>query len=64
MEKKIADIKADTTESMKRKFGRKIDLDEIQEAYLRRLVFDLRMSKIDVRSLYEQELKSWKVKRI
>lgn len=61
MEGTISSMKEDIAETMRTKFGKVVDLDEIQEAYLKRLVFDLRMSKINVRSIYEHELKLWQV---
>lgn len=54
-------MKEDIVETMKIKFGRVIDLDEIQEAYLRRLIFELRMSRMTIREAYEHELRIWQV---
>lgn len=59
MERTITRLKGEIVELMKRKFGREVDIDELEEVQLKRMVFDLRMSLLDVRSLYERELDLW-----
>lgn len=62
MKKDLGRLKKEILELMIIKFGRKVDIDEIEEAHLRKLVLELRMSKTDIRSLYEHELHMWKVR--
>lgn len=61
MEDKIYILNNNIEELMKKKFGKSVDLDEIQEAQLKKLIFDLRMSMLDIRNMYEEELHQWRV---
>lgn len=61
MTKTIDSLKDEIKETMIQKFGVVIKLDEIEEAYLRKLVYELRMSQTDIKCLYEEEMRFWKV---
>lgn len=63
MEDRIYTLNNNIAECMKKKFGKAIDLDEVQEALLKKLIFDLRMSMLDIRSMYEEELHLWRVRQ-
>lgn len=60
MAKEEAKLRKDLLELMIQKFGKKVDIDEMEEVQLRRMVLDLRLSRLDLKSLYEHELKLWK----
>lgn len=57
----IEQLKEQVKETMMIKFGSIIDVDELEEANLRQLVNNLRMSQIDIKSLYETEMQHWRV---
>ena len=61
MEKSIQELKEKIEILMKQRFGRVVDLDDVQEALLKKLVFNLKMSKLDIKRLYEAELSLWTV---
>lgn len=61
MQLNIEKLKKDIIEKMKLRFGREVDLDELEEVQLKRMVMDLRLSQLDIRSLYEKEIHLWRV---
>ncbi|GJQ65650.1 hypothetical protein Trydic_g7740 [Trypoxylus dichotomus] len=61
MENRIYRLNNTIAESMKKKFGKVVDLDEVQEALIKKLIFDLRMSMLDISTMFEDELHMWKV---
>lgn len=54
MTEMIHKLKADIKEGMRRKFGREIDLDELEESVLRRLVAEMKYSTKDIKKAYER----------
>lgn len=70
MEKQIADLKEATNQAMLKKFGRIINLDEVQETILRRFAFEmqieLRTNVDDIKKQYNtkiNDLKTLKTKK-
>lgn len=61
MEGTIHELKEKIEIVMKQRFGRVVDLNDVQEALLKKLVFNLRMSMLDIKALYEAELSLWMV---
>jgi hypothetical protein len=61
MAEKIHRLKKDITECMHKKFGGKIDLDELQEAVLKRLVAEMKSSRKDIRRAYERKITAMQV---
>lgn len=57
----IEALKREIKETMIQKIGCIVDIDEIEEAYLRRLAHDLRLTEVDIKSLYIEETNLWKV---
>lgn len=55
----IEQLKDKVKETMMIKFGNLIDVDELEEVNLRCFVTNLRMSQIDIKSLYESETQHW-----
>uniref|UniRef100_A0A336MUJ4 CSON006942 protein n=1 Tax=Culicoides sonorensis TaxID=179676 RepID=A0A336MUJ4_CULSO len=52
MEQRILELKEEINSAMMKKFGRIIDLDELEEAILRRFVFEMSTNKEDVKQEY------------
>lgn len=62
MAKQISNLKKQIKEAMIRKFGTVVDLNEVEESYLRRLVLDLRLSSVDFQSMYQAEIELYDVR--
>jgi hypothetical protein len=56
MTEMIHKLKEDITECMLRKFSGEIDLDELEEAILRRLVAQIKSSTKDIKKAYERRI--------
>jgi predicted chitinase len=56
MAEMIHKLKEDITECMLRKFGREIDLNELEESILRRLVAEMKYSTKDIKKAYERRI--------
>jgi hypothetical protein len=56
MTEMIHKLKEDITECMLRKFGREIDLDELEESVLQRLVAEMKYSTKDIKKTYESRI--------
>ena len=56
MTERIRLLKEDISECMYRKFNGKVNLDELEEAILRRLVAEMRTSLGDVKKEYENKI--------
>jgi hypothetical protein len=54
-------LKEDINECMFTKFGGKIDLDELEEAVLRRLVAEMKSSRKDIIMAYEKQISAMQV---
>lgn len=59
MENKIKSLKKRILDEMKLKFGSKVDIDDLEEATLRRLVLELRVAMLNIRDELEKQLSSW-----
>lgn len=59
--KTIDSLRDDIKELLIQKFGSIVDIDDVEEAYLKKLVYDLRMSQTDIKSLYLEEMQYWRV---
>lgn len=56
MEQQIVDLKEEINSAMTKKFGRVVDLDELEEAILRRFVYEMRTNKEDVKKEYAKKI--------
>jgi hypothetical protein len=56
MTKIIHKLKDDIRECMLRKFGQEIDLDELEESILQRLVAKIKYSTKDIKKAYERRI--------
>lgn len=61
MEQRILELKEEINSAMMKKFGRIIDLDELEEAILRRFVFEMSTNKEDVKKEYARKINEVKV---
>lgn len=61
MEHQILDLKEEIDSAMIKKFGRVVDLDELEEAILRRFVYEMRTNKEDVKKEYAKKINEVKV---
>lgn len=52
MEKLIHDLEESYEEEMIKKFGMKVDLDELEEGILRKMVYDIRATTVDIQKEY------------
>lgn len=57
----IHKLKEDITECMFRKFGGEIDLDELEESVLRRLLAETKCSRKDIIAAYERKISAMRV---
>jgi hypothetical protein len=57
----IHKLKQDIKECMCRKFGGEIDLDELEEAILRRHVAEMKSSMKDIMKAYERKISAMQV---
>lgn len=62
MMRTIDSLRESINELLIQKFGSVVDIDDVEEAYLKKLVYDLRMSQTDIKSLYVEEMQYWKVR--
>lgn len=62
MEERIRKLRESIAEVMYRKFNQIIDLDQLEEAILKKLVHDLRFRMADVQKSYDKEIAKWKVR--
>ncbi|XP_026479521.1 cilia- and flagella-associated protein 44-like [Ctenocephalides felis] len=60
MEERIRKLRESIAEVMYRKFNQIIDLDQLEEAILKKLVHDLRFRMADVQKSYDKEIAKWK----
>lgn len=61
MEKQISDLKDETNQAMLKKFGRIINLDDLEETILRRFTYDMRANIDDIRKEYQRKISDIKV---
>lgn len=61
MNNQISKLKADIVDLMLIKFGRKVNIDELEESILKRLVQDLRFALLKFGEDYERELENCRV---
>ena len=54
-------LKEDISECMFRKFNGKIDLDEIEEGIIKRLVAEMRNSLGDIKKIYDKKIQELEV---
>ncbi|XP_055610904.1 cilia- and flagella-associated protein 44 isoform X2 [Uranotaenia lowii] len=54
MEQKIHSLKEELTETMIKKFGRVVNLDELEETILRKFAFEIRANMDEVKKSYEE----------
>jgi cilia- and flagella-associated protein 44 len=56
MEQQIVDLKEEINGTMMKKFGRIVDLDELEETILRRMVYEMRANVNDVKKEYAHKI--------
>lgn len=68
MEKQISDLKDETSQAMQKKFGRVIDLNEVEETILRRFAFEMqvemRANAEDIKRQYFNKINELKKNKI
>lgn len=64
MDQRILELKEEINSAMMKKFGRIIDLDELEEAILRRFVFEMSTNKEDVKQEYVRKISEVKVSEV
>uniref|UniRef100_A0A182V315 Cilia- and flagella-associated protein 44 n=1 Tax=Anopheles merus TaxID=30066 RepID=A0A182V315_ANOME len=60
MRQQLVSLKEEINETMMKKFGRVIDLDELEETILRQYTFEMRANLDDVRKSYEERARELK----
>lgn len=60
MEQQIQELKDQIKDAMMKKFGMAVNLDELQEALLRKLLFEIRLNIDDVRSEFGRKIEKQK----
>jgi hypothetical protein len=60
MEKVIQDLKAELNEAMIKKFGRIINLDDLEETILRKFAFEMRANLDEVKRGYAEKINDYK----
>ncbi len=61
MEKQISDLKDETNQAILKKFGRMINLDDLEETILRRFTYDMRANIMDIKKEYMLKINEIKV---
>lgn len=64
MQRTISDLHQEIADAMKLKFGRKVNIDDLEETILRRMVMKLRCDMLDIGSEYVKESKMLSVSDI
>lgn len=59
MAAKIRSMKKKIIHEMKIKFGSKVNVDELEEAILRRLVMELRVAMLNIGEEYDKQVHEW-----
>ncbi|XP_022906281.2 cilia- and flagella-associated protein 44 [Onthophagus taurus] len=59
MEKTILHSYEEVSELMRIKFGKCVNIDEITESSLKRMICEMKLTMMDIRSLYEKEIIFW-----
>lgn len=59
MSAQIRGLNKQIEDEMITKFGSKIEIDELEEAVLRRLVQELRLAMLNIKEMYQKELTQW-----
>ncbi|XP_058463045.1 cilia- and flagella-associated protein 44 isoform X2 [Malaya genurostris] len=61
MEQQIIELKEQLNEAMIKKFGRIVDLDELEETILRKFAFEIRANMDDVKKAYAERTRDLKI---
>lgn len=64
MDTQILNLKEEISEAMMKKFGMVVSLDELEEAILSKMVFDMRKNVNDIKAQYAHRIAQEKVKYI